>query len=114
MDAKELKELLSACNSVKSETKLSNGKTIVVFKERAILDRKGQPISIDAFEQEVGHRVYLQPESKEPMSAEDIKAVKSAKKNWKKYHKGYKTSSMKLIPGNRFQRQIIMKTLNLN
>jgi len=114
MEAKELKDLMNACSSVKHETRLPNGKTVVVFKERAILNRMGQPIEIGAFEEAVGHRVYIKNEPKESIPAYDKKQIKNAIKEWKKYHKGYQTQSMKLVPGNRHQKQIIIETLNFN
>lgn len=114
METKELKDLMNACSSVKHETRLPNGKSVIVFKERAILNRMGQPIAIDEFEQQVGHRVYINSQPKEAITPEEKKAIKNARKEWKKYHKGYKTSSLKLVPGNKFQKDFILKTLNLN
>ena len=100
----ELQDLLEACSS----TYVKEGK--IFYKKRAILNEKGLPVPLDEFQKAIEANPLASKFShlRNP-------EIRSIKKSWKKSHKGYQpTVTFKLVPGNKFQWELIKTTLNLN
>lgn len=100
----ELQDLLEACSSAY----VKEGK--LYFKKRAILNEKGLPVPLDEFQKAIGANPTA-PQFSHLRNPE----IRSIKKSWKKLHKGYRpTVTFKLVPMNKFQWELMKKTLNLN
>lgn len=95
LTSKELKQLLDDCSSVKKEIKLADGRKKYIWKQRAILNSDGNPVSLENFMQR--ERIMAKPIKIDRNSREEIKEAKEQYsnymlkkfgKNWRKEIKG--------------------------